>query len=64
MVQGSNGAVLAATQIICSAVLRYKDLCEGAYKGALTWPLTSRSARTQSGPTRLAQKTSETVTYV
>lgn len=27
--------MLLASQVICSAVLRYKELCEGRYKGAL-----------------------------
>ena len=32
--QGSDAAVLRATQIVCAAVQRYKHLCEGACQGA------------------------------
>lgn len=33
--QGSDVAVLLASRVICAAVLRYKELCEGSYKGAM-----------------------------
>ena len=36
--------MLAAAETICAAVERYKDLCEGRYKGAHVLPL--------SGPAR------------
>lgn len=33
--QGHPDSVAAALRIICDAIARYKELCEGAYSGAI-----------------------------
>ena len=35
--QGKKGAVVLALDIICTAVDRYKELCEGNYNGELPY---------------------------
>ena len=47
--QGAKEAVVLALHIMCDAVDRYKELCEGQYSGELAWLLCMLTCETYCG---------------